>query len=48
MTADPVAYFVTPLIGVVLLVFLPFKFIFLGFGILTLGAAGLTWSMIKH
>ena len=48
MTADPIAYFVTPLIGMVLLVFLPFKFIFLGFGILTLGAAGLTWSMIKH
>ena len=48
MTADPIAYFVTPLIGAAFLILLPFEFIFLGFGLLTIGAAAISWTTIKH
>lgn len=48
MTADPLAYFMTPLIGAGILLLFPLKFVFLGFGIMTLGAAAYTWTKIKH
>ncbi len=47
MTADPVSYFVVPAIGALILLVLPFKFLFLSFGALTLLASFLAWTMLK-
>lgn len=48
MTADPVAYFLTPALGAVVLAFLPFKFLFLFFGIVMLAVSGLNWISLKR
>ncbi len=40
MTADPIAHFLTPTIGVLILMFLPFNYLFLVFGVFLLLASG--------
>jgi len=47
-TYDPVANFLTPLVGVVTFIFLPFKFIFLAFCLITLFAAYFSWTSPKR
>ncbi len=48
MTADPVAYFSTSLIGAVVLLFLPFQFMFLVFGLIILLASFLSFRHLRH
>jgi DHA1 family multidrug resistance protein-like MFS transporter len=48
MTADPLAFFLTPLIGAVTLLFLPFNYIFLVFGILLFGAGAFSWLTLQE
>lgn len=47
MTADPVAYFLAPTIAAVVLFYLPFKFLFLCFGILMLLMSLFAWKTLK-
>lgn len=47
MTVDPVAYFLTPMIGAGILFFLPFNYLFLAFSIIMLLASGISWKMLK-
>ena len=48
MTADPVAHFLAPVIGAAVLLFLPFKFLFLSIGIVMLAASGYFYVKLKH
>ena len=48
MTADPVAYFSSSLIGAVVLLFLPFQFMFLVFGLIILLASFLSFRHLQH
>ena len=48
MTADPIAYFMVPAIGAVVLFFLPFNYLFLIFGIIFLLAGVFSWITLKH
>lgn len=47
-TNDPVANFITPLIGVITFIFFPYKFVFLTFGIIMLLAAYFSWTSLKR
>lgn len=47
-TADPVACFLSPAIGALILVFLPFKFLFIIFGAIMLLAGYFSWTSLKH
>lgn len=47
MTVDPVAYFLTPMIGAGVLFFLPFNYLFLAFSIIMFLAAGISWKILK-
>jgi MFS family permease len=47
-TYDPISNFITPLIGVATFVFLPFKFVFVIFGILMFTAAYYSWTSLKR
>ncbi|MCX6734278.1 MAG: MFS transporter, partial [Candidatus Peregrinibacteria bacterium] len=47
-TYDPISNFTTPLIGVVTFLFLPFKFVFIVFGILMFSAAYFAWTSLKR
>lgn len=47
MTADPVAYFLAPTIAAAVLFLLPFKFLFLVFGIIMLGMGIFAWNSLK-
>ncbi len=47
-THDPISNFLTPLIGVVTLAFLPFKFLFIVFAMLMLLAAYFSWTSLKR
>lgn len=48
MTADPIAYFITPTIGAITLMVLPFNYLFLTFGILMIIASATTWFTLRH
>lgn len=48
MTADPVAYFLAPTIGGITLIFLPFQFIFLVFGIILLFSSITCYSVMAN
>lgn len=48
MTADPVAFFLVPTIGTVVLLFLPFKFLFLEFGLLVLATSYFIWKALPR
>ncbi|MFH1284650.1 MAG: MFS transporter [Candidatus Peregrinibacteria bacterium] len=48
MTADPMAYFLTPAIGAAILFLLPFESLFLIFGILILGASALAFTKLQY
>ncbi len=48
MTADPLAYFLTPLIGAVILLFFPFNYLFLVFGVGMLCASAFSWISLRH
>lgn len=48
MTADPVAFFLTSGIGLIVLLFLPFKFLFLVFGIIMLTTSIFAKIILKH
>ncbi len=48
MTADPIAYLLTPLIGMVVLFFLPFKFLFLAFALLMFASAGFSYTKLRN
>lgn len=48
MTADPISYFIMPLMGALILAFLPFKYLFLIFGIIFLLASGFVWAKVKN
>lgn len=47
MTTDPVSYFLAPAIGALILIFLPFKFLFLVFGGIVLFASICFWKVMK-
>jgi len=47
MTTDPVSYFIAPALGAFILVFLPFKFLFLCFGGIMLFASMCFWNAFK-
>ncbi len=47
-TYDPISNFMTPLIGVVTFIFLPFKFVFIIFGVLMFTAAYYSWTSLKR
>lgn len=48
MTADPVAYFSSSLIGAIVLFFLPFQFLFLVFGLIISAASFLSFRHLRH
>ncbi len=48
VTSEPIAGFLTPIIGIAVLAFLPFKFLFLVFGILMILAGYFSWATLKH
>lgn len=48
MTSDPLAFFITPAIGALILFLLPFKFVFLIFGILLLFMSLFSSIALKH
>lgn len=43
MTADPIAFFLAPALGGILLIFLPFKFLFLFLGLIMLTVSLISW-----
>ncbi|MBI5753683.1 MFS transporter [Candidatus Peregrinibacteria bacterium] len=47
-TNDPISHFLTPLIGVVTFLFLPYKFVFIVFGIIMFLAAFFAFSNLKR
>lgn len=47
-TSDPLSNFLMPIIGVTTLFFLPFKFVFLVFGLIMLAAAVFAWTSLKR
>lgn len=48
MTADPVAFFFTPLIGAAIITVLPFKFLFLFFGAIFWSVGAFSWTRLKE
>jgi MFS transporter, DHA1 family, multidrug resistance protein len=48
MAADPIALFITPAIGAVTLLLLPFNYLFLTFGILMIIAGVTSWFTLRH
>lgn len=48
MTADPIAFFITPAIGALILFYLPFQYLFLVFGIIMLSASFFTKLNLKQ
>lgn len=48
MTADPIAFFITPALGAITLLLLPFNYIFLTFGILMVIASVISWVTLRH
>lgn len=48
MTADPLAFFLAPLIGSIILFFLPFEFLFLVFGLILFTMSLFTWAKLKY
>jgi len=48
MTADPIAYFITPTLGFIILYFLPFNYLFLAFSIILFSASILSFVKLKH
>jgi len=48
MTADPIALFLTPTIGAVILIFFQFNHLFLFFGIIMAVASGFSWFTLRQ
>ncbi len=48
MTADPIALFITPVIGALTLLLLPFNYLFLIFGILMIFASAFSWVTLRR
>ncbi|MBD3361077.1 MFS transporter [Candidatus Peregrinibacteria bacterium] len=48
MTADPIAYFLAPTLGALILLLLPFNYLFIIFGILMLGGAVFSYTTLRH
>lgn len=48
MTSDPVAYFLTPGIGALTLLLLPFNYLFLVFAVIMFSTSIFTWFTLKH
>ncbi|NIA02279.1 MAG: MFS transporter [Nitrospirae bacterium] len=48
MTADPIALFITPVIGALTLLLLPFNYLFLVFGMLMILASAFSWVTLRH
>ncbi|MFH1533729.1 MAG: MFS transporter [Nitrospirota bacterium] len=48
MSADPIALFITPAIGALTLLLLPFNYLFLTFGVLMVIASATSWFTLRH
>lgn len=48
MTADPIAYFLAPALGALILLFLPFNYLFIIFGILMLGGGVFSYITLRY
>jgi MFS transporter, DHA1 family, multidrug resistance protein len=48
MTADPIAFFLAPAAGALMLLFLPFNYLFLMFGIVSLVFSGYFWTSLPE